>query len=227
MHEEPLRAQTPILYRDPPSPGAPQAQTVTDSAALRVTSGGRAFSPADLTPIPLPPAAPDRLIQGKPSHLKMVIDLQKKFSNQLGFLPKVAIEQYLEKGLTGIAIENGEPCGYVLGRPSFRYQRQLRPITQAAVYMDAQRRHHGLALVDAVCRRALADGQLAVQASCAADIEAVEFWMTAGFLPIHDRELPNARGRQIIVFRRLITPTLPDWFFTPPPYAGHKARSAK
>lgn len=164
------------------------------------------------------------IVQAKPVHLKLIADLQRKFTNQLGFIPHAATQWYVDNGHVAIARENGEPCGMLLGRPAFRYQPQLRPITQAAIYMDAQRRHHGLALLAALERRALAANQLAMQCCCAEDLTANEFWHAAGFHPM-DLILPeNRRGRSIVVWRKALTHTLPPWFFTPPPRAGHKAK---
>lgn len=214
----------PPLFRDPQPAEPLTRQTPVDSATPRVTSAACAFLPRAQRWQPLPLPAPDRLITGRPDHKRMVMDLQKKFSNQLGFLPGVAIEFYLAEQLTGIALENGEPCGYVLGRPSMRYNRLIRPITQAAVYMDAQRRHHGLALVAAVCRRAADAGQLVVQARCAMDIDAVDFWASAGFEDVAVEDVGNQRGRKIVTFRRCLTEQVPEWFLTPPPYGGYKAR---
>lgn len=203
------------------------AQTPGVSAASEVTSPRRAlFRP---TPISAncPDPAPDQVIVATSRHQGMVMDLQRKFTNQLGFIPSAATLWYIESGNCGIALENGEPCGMLLGRPAFRYQPLLRPITQAAVYMDAQRRHHGLALLAALEGRALKAGQLALQCCCAEELAANEFWSIAGFVPI-DLLLPdNARGRGIVVWRKQLTPTLPDWFYTPPPRTGHKARSTR
>lgn len=214
----------PALFSQSSPLSAPHGPTAANSTTPELISPGCVFLRPDRKPGPFVPPAPDKLIVGQPSHKKMVMDLQKKFSNQLGFLPGKAIEFYLEAGHVGIALDNGEPCGYVLGRPRFRYEHSMRPITQAAVFLDAQRRHHGIALIEGVCRRAIAAGQLVVQCSCVEDIEAVDFWLAAGFYPTHMHTPDNARKRKIIVFRRALTETVPDYFFTPPPAAGHKGR---
>lgn len=215
----------------PASPGAPKAQTVTHSAAPELVPRVCAFVP-DTTPghakkpvLYVPPKASDAHVTiAKPHHKKEVMELQRKFSNELGFLPSKAIDWYLEQSLVAVAAENGEPCGYLLGRERFAYQPLMRPITQAAVFMDAQRRHHGLALVNALCNRAVREGQHVVQCSCANDIDAVDFWLTAGFLPVGSHKLDNKRKRDIIVFRRLLVPHCPKWFWDPPHRAGHNAR---
>lgn len=200
------------------------AQTAGDSAAVQVTSERRAL----FRPTPISQACPDpadtKVCVATSRHQGIVLDLQRKFSNQLGFIPTPATLWYIESGNVGIAHENGEACGFLLGRPAFRYQPLLRPITQAAIAMDAQRRHHGLALLAALEARALKAGQLALQCCCAEDLDANEFWAIAGFVPI-DLLIPNnARGRAICVWRKQLTHTAPSWFFTPPPRTGHQAK---
>lgn len=167
---------------------------------------------------------PSKVLIARPEHAKFVSHLQKKFSNCLGFLPTAALQWYIEQKRVGIAFENDEPAGYVLGRTHYRYQPLMRPITQAAVAFDAQKRHHGLTLVDRVCQQAIAAKQLVVQACCAADLEANEFWRIAGFEAVDLLEPDNARGRGIIVWRKSLHSRAPDWFLTPPVAAGHRGR---
>lgn len=234
--------QTSQRSSPPGAPTGPNGGESDAAAGARTTRRPCSIQPASTLPQPayvplrnpdgsqkiaryVPPKQSDAsLIRGTDAHKIVVMELQRKFSNQLGFLPSAAIDWYLEQGLVGIARENAEPCGYVLGRPAFQHQPLMRPITQAAVFMDAQRRHHGLALVNRVCAKAAEAGQLVVQCSCAADIDAVDFWTQAGFVPIHTHKLDNARGREIFVFRRLLVPQCPDWFWTPPPRSGYRAR---
>lgn len=154
-----------------------------------------------------------------PADVKYVIDLQKRFSNHLGFLPAVAIKEYVDAKRVGIAFENGEPAGYVLGRDAYRSQPLLRPICQAAVQMDAQRKYHGEQLVKRVVARAQAAGQLAVQAVCAGDLESNAFWKALGFEQIDSIVPDNARGRVLIIWRKLTTDVEPSWFWTGPKYA--------
>lgn len=172
-----------------------------------------------------PPRPSDAdVIRGTTDHVKMMVHLQKRFSDHLGFLPEKALAWYAAENHVGIAKENGTGVGYILGRPAFAYQPLMRPITQAAVFLDAQRRHHGLKLVEAVCHKAATAGQHVVQASCAADLDACDFWMEAGFIPVFLHKLENRRQRDIVIFRRLLTPHCPDWFWTPPPRAGYLAK---
>jgi N-acetylglutamate synthase-like GNAT family acetyltransferase len=149
--------------------------------------------------------------------------LQRKFSDALGFLPTAAIDWYAESGNVAIAEENGEPAGYLLGRPALNWQPLLRPIYQAAVAMDAQRRHHGLALLRTVEAAAEAAGQTGLQANCAAGLEANEFWHAAGFIPICYLTPLNCRTRPLICWRKPLTNKIPLWFSRPPVRHGHHA----
>lgn len=155
--------------------------------------------------------------------LTFVLHLQRKFSNQVGFLPTPAVEQYLAKTAITIATENGEPAGYLLGNHALSWQPLLRPITQAAVCFDAQRRRHGLQLIHTVEADAIAAGQLGLQANCREDLDANAFWRAAGFVAICRLKPDNARGRPVIVWRKPLTRKLPLWFAAPPLRAGHRA----
>lgn len=150
-------------------------------------------------------------------------DLQRRYRGCLGFLPNQALEFYTNTNNVYITYENGEPAGYVLGRNQLAYERRIRPIFQAAVAYDAVRRRHGLALVDQVCRDAKSAGQEVVQANCAADLEACEFWKAAGFVPIHGMQPPTASGRIIITWRISLVEHTPTYFTLPPQRAGHRA----
>lgn len=160
------------------------------------------------------------------SDLKFVDALQKRFSNQVGFLPRPAITQYLDAGQVRIIAENGSPAGYILGRPSLAWQPLLRPIFQACIAMDAQRRHLGLMLLKQIEAETIASGQIGIQANCAADIEANEFWKAAGFSLICHLNPSNARGRDIVCWRKPLIRKIPLWFALPPARAGHRAHHA-
>ncbi len=153
--------------------------------------------------------------------LKFVDDLQKRFANCLGFLPRVALENLVSQGAMRIAEENDDAAGYILSRPHLRWQPRMRSITQAAVAMDAQRRHHGLALLARIEHESRSAGLLAIQACCAVGLDSNDFWRAAGFLPIVHMRPKNVRGREIICWRKSLTALPPVWFAQPPKYAGY------
>ncbi|HUD74985.1 MAG TPA: GNAT family N-acetyltransferase [Terracidiphilus sp.] len=155
--------------------------------------------------------------------IRFIDSLQKKFARAVGFLPKIAIEHYTEQGSIRLALENDDPAGYILSKPHLIWQPAMRSITQAAVAMDAQRRHHGLALLKQIEAESRAAGLIAIQACCAVGLESNEFWHAAGFRPIVHMTPSNARGREVICWRLPLTKKLPLWFIEPPARAGWRA----
>lgn len=150
--------------------------------------------------------------------------LQRKFSNQIGFLPAQAIDAYIEIGAYTIALENDQPAGFILSRPSLRWQPALASVTQAAVAMDAQRRHIGLALLNRIVSQLVPGQTTGIQAVCRIGLEANEFWHAAGFTPICHLRGENARKKDLIVWRMPITKKIPLWFACPPVRAGWRAQ---
>lgn len=159
-----------------------------------------------------------------PGDLQYVIALSKKFTNEIGFLPRAALDWYLQNSRITFALENGEPCGFILGRKSLRWNRSLRPITQAAIQFDAQRRSHGLAVVQHTADMALLAGQQALQAMCRDGLDSNEFWQIAGFIKIGSYLPGNARAKQINCWRKPLQHNRPAWFEVMPPVAGWKGK---
>lgn len=163
--------------------------------------------------------------KGRDRDVKFLIHLQREYPNAIGFLPTQALENYLQAGRVKITTENGEAAGFILAGRALRWQPLLRPIYQAAVAMDATRRHHGLALLADIEAEAKAAGQIGLQANCAAELEANEFWKAAGFVAIGIMTPDNARRRDIICWRKPLTRSLPTWFAHLPQRAGHSAKT--
>jgi N-acetylglutamate synthase-like GNAT family acetyltransferase len=161
-------------------------------------------------------------------HARFIRDLQNKFCKALGFIPDAATAWYIDHGQVSLALENDDPAGMLLGRDALRWNPAIRPIFQAAIAFDAQRRHHGLTLVERTAADARDAGQMAVQANCAEGLEANEFWRLAGFEAICRMTPRNARKRAIICWRMQLHPTFrPTWFDVAPPVAGHHAKRVK
>ncbi len=153
-------------------------------------------------------------------------DLAKKFSNEVGFIPRVALEKYIELGGIELALENEQPAGYILSRGYLRWCIAMRPITQAAVQFDAQRRHVGLELVSRAETHAREVGQIAIQACCREGLDANDFWKAAGFREICRLDPRASRNKQIIVWRKPLANHIPPWFILPPPVHGYRARKS-
>lgn len=156
--------------------------------------------------------------------LNYVVHLQKKYTDQLGFLPTAALDAWINRNCVKIIEENGHPAGYILARHRLNSARWCRPLTQVAVAMDAQRRHNGLELLRSVATDAY--GQLfeALQCWVAADIEAVQFFTAAGFVQIGERRPQNARQRPLLLFRYSLQPNQPADFYKLPAIAGARPR---
>lgn len=216
MHSDP---DGPVTRGDPPPDQDPLSlfnpanQTDLDPPSQPITSGYH-ITPAPTVGI---------LSRATVRDLRFIDSLQKKFGRSLGFLPTQALEINLEKGNVDLCLENGEPAGYLLCRPVLSWQPGLSSIVQAAVCMDAQRRHHGLALLLQVEERARARGQVAMQANCAVGVEANEFWAAAGFKPIAHLTPATKSQREIICWRKPLMRSLPAWFTTLPAKAGGRS----
>jgi N-acetylglutamate synthase-like GNAT family acetyltransferase len=164
-----------------------------------------------------------RIAKSKDIHF--IESLQKRYRGCLGFLTPEAQRMYIDRQQVQVAFENDQEAGYLLGSDRLRWQPLIRPIFQAAVSFDATRRHIGSGLLDIVISKAIHAGQIAIQANCAAELEANEFWKANGFKPICYM-IPNTKtGREIICWRKPLTTRLPIWFAMPPQRAGHLAKN--
>jgi ribosomal protein S18 acetylase RimI-like enzyme len=155
--------------------------------------------------------------------LTWCLELHRRFAHALGFIPKAGMERAIQAGHIAMAEENDQAAGYLLSR-RMHGEPHVHSIVQAAVAMDAQRRHHGLAALQHLERNAAAD---IVQCWCAEDLEANAFWLAAGFQPIALRNPENVRGRNLVLWRKPLTPTGAIRLAEPPRRAGPRAARPK
>lgn len=134
--------------------------------------------------------------------LTFVRDLQRRFSNQIGFIPPAATQREIEWGHVFHAALNDDDAGFLLIQPALSGQRTTAAIIQAAVRMDAQRQKIGLTLVEAIARKAHAAGSHILQCCCRADLEANLFWEAAGFVAAATRQGGKSYGEKIILWRK-------------------------
>lgn len=213
MHSSP---DGPVTRGDPPADPTQLPLFKAAAAATDASPGQPGHSGYHIAPTP----TASQLSRATTADLRFVDSLQKKFGRSLGFLPTEALIANLEAGNVDLCQENGDPAGYLLCRPRLGWQPLMGSIVQAAVCMDAQRRHHGLALLLQVEERARKAGQVALQANCAIGVEANEFWAAAGFKPIAHLTPETKSGREIICWRKPLTRHLPSWFTALPKAAG-------
>lgn len=117
--------------------------------------------------------------------------LMRRNYEAVGFIPRPRVEEYVVRGQALVETENAEPCGYLL----FGNGWPLLKVYQAVVAYDARRREHGLALVGRLIDVARRRGLQGVSLWCADDLEANDFWRSAGFHFAGQRHLANRRGR--------------------------------
>ena len=125
--------------------------------------------------------------------INFLIDLARRHTDEIGFIPRPKLEQYFESGQVLLESENDEPCGFLVfgsGWPRLK-------IYQACVAYDAQRRQHGLALVGKLIARAASAGYDAISLWCADDLAANEFWRAAGFQKTRTKQGGSRRGRRL------------------------------
>jgi ribosomal protein S18 acetylase RimI-like enzyme len=124
--------------------------------------------------------------------VKYADDLARKNSEALSFIPRPMIENYARRGQLMLALENDEPCGFLIHGENWP---QVR-IYQACIQYDARRREHGMALVAALSSRARERGCHDVRLWCADDLDSNEFWRSAGFEYCAQRRGGRRRGRK-------------------------------
>jgi N-acetylglutamate synthase-like GNAT family acetyltransferase len=137
----------------------------------------------------------------KPNDLEFILDLAKKHTNQIGFIPRQATETYLAWRQIAIAMENDQPAGYLLHKHNVGDLPGVTAIHQAAICYDLRRRHLGMELVAHVRMRAALAGNAMLQLWCRGDIEANEFWRAAGFEAMGLRDGGTGRDIPHILWR--------------------------
>lgn len=121
--------------------------------------------------------------------------LTNRFSRELGFIPRVAIENRIagvRGGYVGLATENDDPAGFLHTGSLARLECR---IFQAAIQYDAQRRHLGQALVSNFLAEARASGVKLVTLRCLSDLDANAFWESMGFRRVCTEPVSGNKNR--------------------------------
>lgn len=147
---------------------------------------------------------PNTLHKPRPKRVDAIVryacHLQRQHTDQLGFLPTVAIREYADRGQVIVATENDDPVSYVLfytGRHGNRPKRD--PLTcrihQLCTQYDARRLAHATHLLNQVIDIATAAHFLELQAWVADDLPANDFWQAVGFHKVAQRWGGERRNR--------------------------------
>ncbi|HEY1187988.1 MAG TPA: GNAT family N-acetyltransferase [Gemmata sp.] len=163
-------------------------------------------------PLPVPPgpraAGPAAVRPAGRADLPFIDHLQRRYREQLGFLPRAALDEAVCAGRVWLALENGCPAGYLYARDRYHGRAEVGVIYQAALSYDARRRHVGTALVEGWVA-AHAAGVRQVVLWCARDIEANLFWESLGFAALGYRVGGSKRGRVHVLWVRATAPDGP------------------
>jgi hypothetical protein len=137
--------------------------------------------------------------------------LQRKHHAAIGFLSRAALREAIARRRVLLALENGEPAGYLYGTAPYQRREDVAIIFQAAICYDARRRLLGTALVEAFTDRLSAEvAQLCLW--CASDLDANLFWSALGFSAVATRAGARSTGRTHIFWcRRLAAMSDPFW----------------
>ena len=124
-----------------------------------------------------------------PSDLDAVDELMRRNSRTLGFLPKQALRDYLEKaGVFGARTSDGELIGYLLYGDYPDYYR----IAQLCVSEESRKKGIAKRLVDAL--KETVTSQKFIRLNCRRDFAAHEVWPQLGFVPLHEKPGRSAAG---------------------------------
>lgn len=125
------------------------------------------------------------------SAVPYVVDLARKNSDALSFIPSPRLEEYDRNGQILVAFENDEPCGFLV----FGNGAETMRVYQACIQYDSRRRENGLGLVARLIEAANRKGCQEIALWCADDLESNVFWRIAGFTFAGQRVGGRARGR--------------------------------
>lgn len=137
--------------------------------------------------------------------LKYLMHLQNRWANNIGFLPRPALERYLRTRQTLIVLENDDPAGYL----NWTFTRKgLVRIIQVAIEPELLRTTLGTKVMRHIERAAVRGKCSALRLSSRTNLPANQFWPQLGFQPTAIFHRPTNRGLPLIEWtKQLITPT--------------------
>ena len=132
---------------------------------------------------------------GSIADLAYVLDLQKHWSQNVGFLPRAAFKRYLKKGQIILVNEGGLNAGYLIW--TFRPDGLVR-LPQVAISPELLRSTLGTRMMRSLIRSALKNNCSVIRLCSRSDLPANKFWPDFGFKPTAVTARPSTRGLPII-----------------------------
>lgn len=128
-----------------------------------------------------------------------IVGLMRENTNELGFIPTPTVQHQFVANDRFILQLNRfrKPIGYLLHGPCHDDGRMY--VAQACIQLDKRHRGFGSAVVEQIIRRAAAANATDIFLRCALELDACQFWRSAGFTPVEI--LPGGRRRRRTIIR--------------------------
>ena len=131
--------------------------------------------------------------------LNAVDELMKRYRQWLGFLPREALQNYLEKGtVLGAKADDGQLVGYLLYADRYDYFR----ITHLCVLEEYQRQGIAKRLVNNL--KGLANTQKVIKLNCRRDFPANNLWNKLGFVALGEKPGRSKEGHLLTIWHFML-----------------------
>lgn len=127
--------------------------------------------------------------------LAYLSDLQSRWSQNVGFLPRCVLERYLDREQVYLVAENTQQAGYLIW--TFRPDGLVR-ILQVAIEPELLRTTLGTKVMRSLERRAITGNCSVIRLKSRSDLPANQFWPMFGFKPTAVIARPSNRGLPLI-----------------------------
>jgi GNAT superfamily N-acetyltransferase len=141
--------------------------------------------------------------QLSPADLGAVDELMRRYGQTLGFLPRGALQSYLEAkkgGVLGAKIQTGQLVGYLLYTANPNYFR----ITHLCVLEGY--RGQGIAKWLVNDLKEAADTQKAIKLNCRRDFPANNLWPKLGFVALGEKPSRSRNGHSLVIWQLTLAP---------------------
>ena len=134
------------------------------------------------------------------SDLPYIVDLSKKETHSIGFIPKIAYEAAISgvkkgkrwsdvcKDKIWVAVENGDCLGFVMASWGRIGKSRNAKINQICLQQDARMLERGRMLLKAVEDYGKNIGVSSFSCGCADDLESNKFWNAMDFIKVGERK---------------------------------------
>ena len=143
------------------------------------------------------------IVQLTPADLNAVDELMKRYGQTLGFLPRGALQSYLEQekgGILGAKTEVGQLVGYLLYAANPNYFR----ITHLCVLEEYQGQGLAKRLVNDL--KESANTQRAIRLNCRRDFPANALWPKLGFVTLGEKPSRSKDGHFLAIWQLTLAP---------------------